>query len=719
MYRAGHAARMKSGLARLQRPATRWDCQPLSEFISDSKLADVARYAEYRRSSSPRFFFDPKAITVYRQMFDQWDNAQVSPMAAADDVGRGIMQFFSHEWVDVGFPPNWHRDPFHDVSFPTDRHWSQIGDFGASDIKLVWEMNRFGFIFPLVRSYWRTGNEQYCELFWNLVENWQASNPPDAGANWKCGQEISLRVMAWCFGLYGFLHSPASTPDRIAMLAQMIAVSGGRIEFNIGYALSQQNNHGISEAMGLWTIGSLFPEFADSSRWAALGRRLLENQAQELIYDDGAFAQHSMNYHRVMLHDYLWSMRLADVQEQPFSQRMRERIGLASQFLYQLQDEFTGRVPCYGQNDGALILPLTNCDYRDFRPVVQATHFLATGRRCLNRGPWDEELLWMFGPTSSATEVAPNRHDFDGVDSGYATLRSPTGFALARAASFRHRPAQADMLHVDVWWRGQNIALDPGTYSYNAPSPWDNRLAHTSFHNTVTVDDQDQMERAGRFLWLPWLSGKSFGRQIPCTGDTACWNGEHHGYRRLFDPVTHRRGVIRLGADHWLIVDSLQGGRPHSFRLHWLLVDVPFEWNASQKSLELHSPAGRYRVASASSAESEFGVIRAASDSPAGWCSPYYHAREPAISVSLQATATRIVFATVLGPDAQAPILANDSVGVVGPDWNVTASLNLVSRGGMPLVAAVDAEGSILYPESSTSNSYERPLAESHTCTSC
>ena len=41
----------------------------------------------------------------------------------------------------------------------------------------------------------------------------------------------------------------------------------------------------------------------------------------------------------------------------------------------------------------------------------------------------------------------------------------------------------------------RNVALDAGTYSYNAPQPWANPLAQTAYHNTVTVDDLDQMER--------------------------------------------------------------------------------------------------------------------------------------------------------------------------------------------------------------------------------
>ena len=735
--------RLKSGLVRYQLPATTWEDQPLARFLTDRSLGDPERYAEYRKAAAPRFFFDPNDYKSFPTDFEKWDLSNRSPVGTADDIRQGFISFFSHERMNVGFPPRWHSDPIHDQDFPQNRHWSQISDFGAGDIKLVWETNRVSFVFPLVRAFWRTGDSQYAELFWQLVESWREANPPETGVNWKCGQEISLRVMAWCFGLYGFGASVASTPARLVMLAQMIAVSGRRIESNISYALSQQNNHGLSEAMGLWTIGALFPEFQDSHRWAARGKQLLESQAVELIYDDGAFSQHSMNYHRVMLHDYIWSIRLGDVLQQPFSDSLRTRIAKASNFVYQLQDESTGRVPCYGQDDGALILPLNNLGYRDFRPVVQAASFLTTGRSRYDAGPWDEDLFWLFGvhdistkkvrdhrsgagalPSSQTGSTSDSetsrRADFDAPIGGYATIRAADGFAVTRAATFRHRPAQADMLHVDIWWRGENIAIDPGTYSYNSPPPWNNPFAHTSYHNTVTVDGKDQMDRASRFLWLPWLKGKSYGRVVPCRGDASCWNGEHDGYTRLTDPVTHRRGVVRLGAEHWLVVDSLCGRQSHDYRLHWLLVDGAFKTDQAETLIEIQTPKGPYRLGIASSSSSlRMNVTRAGADSALGWRSTYYHSVEAALSVSVESTSAEIVFATLLGPEAQSVTIDGNLVHARGTEWNATVSLNLIGAGGLPLVASVDAEGSLKNTIPKQNHYSPHLMPEFRRCTSC
>lgn len=700
MFRAYHAFRMKSGLMRRTRPAARWTDQPLSMFVKDGLLADPAYYADYRRKSAPRFFFHHTDFHLARTLFNCWDQDGFEPVQTAEAVRDGFVTFFSHQPMDVGFPPRWHVDPTSGTEFPSDRHWSQIGDFAAGDIKLVWETNRFGFVYSLVRAYARTGDERHAELFWQLIESWRAENAPEQGANWKCGQEVALRSMAWCFGLYAFAGSRASTPERLANLAQMLAVSAARIESNIGYALSQKNNHGLSEAAGLWTIGTLFPEFRDAARWEAKGRRLLERQARTLIYDDGAFSQHSMNYHRVMLQVYLWCIRLAEIRRAPFSETLRSRVAAAGDFASQFVDDVTGSVPCYGHNDGALIFPLSNCDYRDFRPVVQAIRYQASHELRFGIGPWDEDLFWFYGrqacdanradaATSSSGPTKPA--DFVASKSGYVVLRNQDGFVASRASGYRHRPSQADALHVDLWWRGQNIALDPGTYSYNAPPPWNNSLAATACHNTVIVDGRNQMEQAGRFLWLPWLKGQAFGRTSAAQGDIVFWNGEHDGYRRLRDPVTHRRAIVRLNDEHWMIVDSLKGNCPHDYRLHWLLLDAPYELNEIHRTLSLSTETGSYFVAFSSNvADLKLSIVRAQENSTAGWCSPYYYSREPAISVDASTTADHAVFVTLFGPSIATASLQDDRIFIRAKNWNAVVGLDLSKVNQVPLVTGAE-----------------------------
>ncbi len=696
MYRAGYALRRRSGSLRRTLPATSWEAQPLSSFLCKPSQADAEKFAAQRAEQRVPFLFDSADRDAWQSHFTRWDAKGTGPVAAADALCDGVFRFFEHQQINLGCPPNWHLHPVTGDEYPIDRHWSEIGDFAAGDIKHVWEPSRFAWVFPLVRADWRTRDQRYARLFWQFVGDWRESNPPQCGVNWKCGQEVALRVMACCFGLYGFADSPETTPPRVARLAQMLAVSGQRIEANIGYALSQQNNHGITEATGLWTLGLLFPEFTASSRWTRIGRESLEDQCRKLIDVDGAFSQSSVNYQRVMLHACLWAIRLGELHEQPLSDELCDRVGRAGDFLRQLQDESTGWLPRHGANDGALVLPLTNCDPQDYRPVVQASAWVRNRKRCIETGPWDEELLWLCGTEAVASVIdLQERGDWQGQTSGYAVLRTQSGHCVTRAGSFRHRPSQADMLHTDVWWKGQNIALDAGTYSYNDAPPWNTPLARTGFHNTVTVDGRDQMDRVGRFLWLPWLSGHQSPLVTSPQGQLSYWEGTHDGYKRLASPVEHRRGILRIGGEHWLIVDSLRSDASHVYRLHWLLMDVAYQLDEPRHQLQLKTPRGPYDVCIAANATTELSCVRGDRECARGWYAPNYGVRQPAISLACLVESESVTFWTLLGPSITGLKLDVGQVMAQTADWSCRVRHQADGPAITPLLTSVSATGAI------------------------
>jgi hypothetical protein len=660
VQQAVQAARQRNGALQRELPLMQWDEVPLVSALHDDKLSDPAAYLTYRRERAPSFFFEPECRASTRGRFASWDESQ-SPVADADAALDGRIRFFSRSVASLGDPPKWGHNPFSCEDWPLDEHFADVDEFSRGDIRVIWEASRFHFAYPLVRAYWRTGNEKYAEGFWRLFEQWRNANPPNHGPNWKSGQEASIRVIAWCFALYGLLEAEATTPARIVSLAEAIAFSGQRIEVTFDDALSRQNTHGISEGMGLWTIGALFPEFRNARRWRRAGRTALDRLGHELIYGDGSFAQHSLNDHRLMLDSYIWSLRLGELINEPFGRSLIEQIGRAADWLYQLQDETTGRVPCYGANNGTLILPLTNCDFQDLRPVVHAARYLTTRTRTFENGPWDEQLFWLFGNRAISAEAIPSpRVDFQARDGGYYSLRSRTGFAFVRAADFQHRPSHADQLHVDLWWRGINIALDPGTFSYNAPMPWNHALAPTAFHNTVSVDMQSQMIQESRFLFLPWCRGEARRIVRSSAGQIAYWEGSHDGYHRLSPGATHRRAIVRLGDDHWVVLDEVQSRDPHICRLHWLLADWPHQMQVRNQqgdlgevvTLRLETPSGPYTIhAQGRQAPARFSLLRADPFSARGWRSAYYQHKEPALSLSLTREAAIVRFCTVFGPD--------------------------------------------------------------------
>ena len=610
-FRAAYALRQKSGWDAWRQPVVLWDAEPLAATLRDGSLASPEAYHAYRQQSAPRFLFSPARLAEGRSHFPGWDAESEGPNYAAERISRGEFPFFDHTWIQCGRPPDWHRNPCTGQRAPAEGHWSRLDEFGSGDIKLVWELSRFGWVFPLGRTYARTGDESVAECFWQLVEDWRAHNPPRAGVQWKCGQEASFRVMACCFGLYCFASAAASSPERVVRLAQMLAVTGQRIAGNLSYALSQSNNHGISEAAGLLTLGLLFPEFTSAAAWRERGRAALEGQARELIYDDGGFSQHSLNYHRVMLEDYLWCIQLGRANGFEFSQELIRRVRLAGRWVESLMDFNTGRLPNLGANDGAHVLPLTNCGYLDYRPVVQSAARVTEGGPGLTPGPWDEQAWWLGCPfgdqTPPAATVADERRDFP--DSGLTLLKSGNLKVLLRTLRrFRHRPAQSDLLHLDLWNGSDNVLRDTGSYSYNARDGSDRYFKSVAAHNTIQFDGREQMPELGRFLYGEWPRGEvqllagGLGTVSAAYSD---WQGCRH------------ERTVGLSAKSCLVTDRISGFKRQAV-LRWHLCPT-VGWELSGTNCA--SPLATLRV----TAPTGLNGIRVVE----GWESPYYNVKTP------------------------------------------------------------------------------------------
>jgi hypothetical protein len=663
------ALETKLGLVERKTPLQSWDDLTLASLLKECIPNDVDSYAEWRKRNTPPFFFDGIQLGYLQNVIGD-DSVRV-----ADRILLGELPFFGYT-QGFGWPIQWQKNPIDD-SVASGGHWSRINEFNSSDVKFLWEASRFGWSFALARTYSKTRDVRYAEAFWELLESWMTQNPPQWGVNWKCGQEASFRVMALCFAFYVFADCESRSPERIARFLRMIGAHAKRISAYTGYARSQKNNHSISEGVGLWTIGLLFPELSGAAGWKADGRRLVESEVHRQIYSDGSYIQHSTNYHRVMLHDLAWALRLGECHGEMLDASVYALFAKSTAFLHALVDSDTGSAPNLGANDGALVLPLSDCAYPDMRPVLQSCHFIAAKERLFPPGPWDEEMAWLSGISSLRSEQSAAAHPTEVTASigGYFTLRSNNSWLVLRGTTYRDRPSQADQLHLDLWWNGTNVLLDPGSYSYNAAEPFDHAFASTRYHNTVTVDEKDQMPRLSRFLWTGWANATVRHFETRANGGRGLV-GEHDGYKR--EGVTHRRAVVLAGPDLWIILDDLIGVGHHKLSLHWLAADAPFKV-VSDGAVSLTFDSGNVRLAVVSNCPATFDIVRAgkriagddeASPDPArGWHSRYYGRMDPALSLAMVSeTQLPARFITVI------------SAGTM-PEFEIDPSLQVVSIG--------------------------------------
>jgi hypothetical protein len=539
-------------------------------------------------------------------------------------------------------------------------HWSAYEKgrpvFPEGDVKWIWEAGRFGWAYTLARAYRLCADERYPQAFWRYVEQFWQANPPYRGPHWLSAQEAALRLMALVFAGQVFAGSTHSTAQRMANLAGSIAEHATRIPPTLAYARAQNNNHLLSEAAGLYTAGLALPDHPQARSWRSMGWKWFHAGLQSQIDGQGAYIQNSANYHRLMLQLALWVRRLAESDRQAhLPDESQRRLARATTWLLSLLDPASGAAPNLGPNDGAHILPLASCPFGDYRPTLQAAGQAFLGRRPFENGAWDEVALWLGPATTQAEPAPPPRRQ---ASSAPHVLRHPSlpSWAYLRAAHFSGRPGHADQLHLDLWWRGQNLAMDAGTYLYNAPPPWDNSLAFTAVHNTLTINQRNQMTAAGRFLFVD----RAQAEVLEAADDrlTAC----HDGYQRM--GWVHQR-TLQAVPQGWLVIDrvlpSMPGKLPGATvkaRLQWLLPD--WTWEMQGACLRLLSPAGwvelevtaEFKAASGQPAAPDslaVQLVRAGAllfgsgeISPTwGWSSPTYGYKYPALSlgVSLKGSA--------------------------------------------------------------------------------
>jgi hypothetical protein len=156
-------------------------------------------------------------------------------------------------------------------------------------------------------------------------------------------------------------------------------------------------------------------------------------------------------------------------------------------------------------------------------------------------------------------------------------------------------------------------------------------------HNTITINNQDQMTRAGKFLWLDWAQA-----QVEEASSTAL-TAVHFGYKRL--GVVHQRRLERGLEANWIVSDELLAAGDVSQEikadLNWLMPDWPWELQTGQ--IRLQSPLGLTVLAISSDTHANMGVwdifrageslLTGDQNEIMGWYSPTYGLKQPALSI--------------------------------------------------------------------------------------
>ena len=502
--------------------------------------------------------------------------AQAKPALITNRNWHNRHCFFGHLTIDAQQAPHWHENVLTGEKL-TNQHlpWYLLADFSEAqgDIKGIWEASRFDWVQAFAQYAAEGDHESLAKL--NLwLNDWVTHNPPFLGVNWKCGQESSIRVLRLCLAALILEQSKRSSENLI----NLVKLHLERISSTLSYAIAQDNNHGTSEAAALY-IGGNFLEnngIKQGYNWHLKGKKWLKNRALKLIEADGSFSQYSTTYHRFMLDTFsvVEAWRL-NHQLESFDSNYLDRLSQATLWLYTMTQKVSGDAPNLGSNDGANLLPLTTGEQRDFRPSVQLASALFHHKIAYDSSKLCDDLLhWLKVPLPTVT--LPQQQSTDFKNGGYATLIQADAFALLRYPNYRFRPHQNDNLHVDFWYKGENLLRDGGTYSYNHSAQKSDYYNGIKSHNSVEFDQHNPMPRVSRFLLSNW--SKTDINESLIEENNAC--KKRAGYCDAYG--CHHVRAITLTSDSLTVEDTLSDFKSSAI-LRWRL--QPGDWRIDKNSV--------------------------------------------------------------------------------------------------------------------------------------
>jgi len=610
--------------------------------LKNHDLADVERAAaekDYERAWSrlttyfrtrqqPQFYFSWKDRDKIISIIG--DEQQQATIYHADQVCQNVFSFrqvapirFENE-IDWAYCPGGNTD------------WT-------------WDLNRHTYFITLGKAYWYTGDEKYAVKFTELILDWIDKNPARVGRqNWDSVLEVALRINTWLWAYYFFRQADAFEP--VVFLKSLLTHGrylAARIERHV------VNNHLLSEAKALAFCGLLFPEFKEAREWQASGLRTLWNEVEKQVCADGVHAERAPLYHRCVMSELLEILAFLDHNDLHVPQHVIDRFENMLDFEMNITKP-DGTIPLF--SDSAL----TDVTVRFSARGGGATLFDKV--KLAGRG-LDEDMAWLLGGWAlgqnrmqAETNSSPASRPF--VHGGYFVMRAGQKEQELYLAfdcgpfGYRRLPnhGHADALSFELYAYGHSLLLDSGVYSYHVGKEWRNYFRGTRAHNTVVVDGKDQSVLLGaRHVYRParatlhqWASSQQFDFV----------DGSHDGYRRLRQPITHRRQIFFVKPEYWIVTDWLTGRGQHQFDLLFHLPPGSDPQMSESDGLTLETGTTTGLIIAPSFPLGPQTVVTCGVTNPIqGWVSFYSGEKLPAPVVSYTMTATvPIGFCTILYP---------------------------------------------------------------------
>lgn len=566
----------------------------------------------------------------------------------AERIAKGEMPVLSAGTAEWRRPDFWKRHPLTDAELPGAFHPYNVELYKSGDINAATWIASLPFLPTLAQAYRYTGDANYVKVLCDTVDSWYQAKAPTRSTGWDADLTIAIRAVSILYTL-SLLPGSALPAESRQTMTRIVLLSGNVLESIVE---RESFNHWVVNAFALFCCGLAASELQAGRRWKRKGAAILEKEIERQFFADGVHGERSPGYMRLVLEVYLYFRALGENHGEAFVPEFDRRLLHACEALCQLCDE--DGIPAQFGDDSDLNLMSGRTAATSL--AVAATLFRRSDFSARAR-TFPLAAFWLLGDHGyrqfrELRHGAYEARSFALPDAGYYAAQSASGTLLLTCGAELTRTnghSHADVFGFELRIGGDRVLVDAGTYAYFPSRRWRDYFRSTGAHNTMVVDGQDQAVPLpdDHFGW------KQFPRVRVHRWSTSesqdLFDAEHDGYRRLKDAVVHRRRILYVKPDYWVIIDDLLGSGEH-------LSELFFQFAPGELSLEGTEKAvarrrwGNLEVRQLAE-DCEADIITGQEEPIRGWISTGYGHKAPAPSLRFaRRGALPLRFCSVLMP---------------------------------------------------------------------
>lgn len=566
----------------------------------------------------------------------------------------------NHEIYGYKFPGeiDWFHNPTEDTS--RDNEWS-------------WSLFRHIYWQPLARAYALTKDESYTKEFLHQMksfsENWPVKPFMEdvthetkfkfPGHPWRTIEAAMRIYTSWLPVMEAFRSSPEWGRDGWVMFLSLICDHGD-------FLMTHYSNHNRSsnwltmESSALLQCGIMFPEI--KSDWMNIGYQRVMHELKYSFDNDGIHMERTPIYHMVAAIAYLQAWRLCvknDIPVPPYGLPTLEK---AAEFIMKLvkpdfstpmigdadRDDLLSRYSDTSLYEG-MNLTFDPVDLNEMRAYFR-TMYEITGR---------EDFLYFASGRKAGK--APEKRNTAFTDAGVYIMRTGWeeedsyfhvhGIQLERGEKSTH--SHNDSGHLELHIKGEDILTDSGRYIYNTScyKDWRHYFLSAKAHNTLYVDDHEM----GTVPGISRVRGvRTYCHRFEENDQYQIIDISHNGYVFREDPIYHRRKVIYLSNDIYMIDDHVTGlgKKEHDMGLYFNFAFGSLKEEEGNRYLYESGKGRKYVLNSFSTIHTEHEILCGSEEPIGGWISYGYGWRKPIPQLCIRtAGPVPLRFLTVISPE--------------------------------------------------------------------